>query len=144
MAINSQIDNAIQNRLSQSGVLNLVSSNCEIRNNGSTSQRLANILKNKSNMKDFSYLRKKTNKYFLYQNHISIHKLNLKNKTTLKSHFFNRYPRPMFIRDANFIKEYNQIIYDTQEKTFKLIIQHATSEIDKIQKDLDNYEEEFS
>ena len=41
---------------------------------------------------------------------------------------------PINLGKARNLKEYNKIIYDTQEKTFKLIIQHATSEIVLIQK----------
>ncbi len=101
--ISTQVNDALRTNMDRSNTTNNVSSNAEFRiENESDYRRIQRIIENKSNQKDFSFLRNKTNKYLRYNNHAMIAKLHLNNKTTPKSLFFSNYPEPMIKHDEDY------------------------------------------
>lgn len=141
----SQINDTINTNLNRSNLLNNTSSNAEFRGSNDTpAQKLARILNNKSNQKDFNFLRRKCNKYLRYKNHLTIIKYHLNKRTTPKSLFFSNFPEPMFQHDEIFIEDYNKIILEAQGAILRLNEKFIDNEIVKINDDINNYKSEFS
>jgi len=60
------------------------------------------------------------NKKFRYQNHLKIIKTHFDNNTTPSKLFYRNFPAPQFFDDADYIKEYNDLITEFQKSCLNL------------------------
>ena len=135
--LNNHVDSHLNSRFDNSNIsINNVSSN-----SNSTQNRLQNVINN--NKMDFKFIRKKLNKHLRYDNHIQIYKIHKDRKTTPKSVFFERFPRPFFEDDKEFIDKYNNLVLNFQDDTMNLIKDTLESRKSKIIDDINEFKEEF-
>lgn len=114
-------------------------------NNGGTlsetekTRKIDNILYDRQNTR----LRFLFNKLIRYKSHVSIIEIHKTNGTTPNSLFFNRFPKPFFPYNAEFIEKYNDLIEKFQNETLTMISDTLDGEIIKINSEINAYKATF-
>ncbi len=80
-------------------------------------------------------------------NHVDNFNVHLTNRTVPSSLFYNRFPYPMFDRDPEFVRQFNEIIHDSQVKFIKLCssfcVDKAGKHLENIEKIIDKYKNNY-
>lgn len=102
-------------------------------------RRINNFLNDRENNKLIFLL----NKSIRYKNHVAIAKIHINKRTTPNTLFYNRFPRPLFPYDVNFINKYNIIIENFQKETLSLMNETVENELKIIDTEIISLKEGF-
>jgi hypothetical protein len=83
-----------------------------------------------------TFFKKSFDKIVRYENHLNMLKTHIENGATPPSLFFNRFPRPMLIDNAEFVDEYNDLIVKVQVEIMQLITKHLNERNETINSDI--------
>jgi hypothetical protein len=141
----SNTSNNTNNETSIHSQNNANNDHLEIHDNGNDvsydekMRKIDNFLRDREN-KELVFL---FNKQIRFRNHLAIAQIHFDNGTAPSSLFYNRFPRPLFPTNSNFIDKYNIIINNFQKETLKLITSTLENELTQINDKINIFKDKF-